>query len=458
MAWNNKQKVTLAIAWMTSFIGPFAASSVQIALPQMQTFFGLDMVASSWIITAYLLSTAILLLPAGNFVDAYGKVKMYKRGILLFGLISLSCAFVTSGYLLIGLRFFQGLSAAFIQTTGMALLISIFEPKERGKILGINVSAVYVGLSAGPFLGGYLVQTLGWQSLFWLVGPLQIMAFVLIHYFYPKRTEELKHGGNFDWKGTLIYAFLLGGFVYGAGKLTTHVGQLMILMSALMLVLFIWHEKRVQNPLIDFNLYLKNRIFGYSNIAALINYSSTFSLIFLMSFYLQRVRLLSPYEAGTIMVIQPVFMALCSPLTGRLSDKFEARYLSTIGMSIAALGLLSLSWISAETPYWLLMTIFAFLGVGFALFSSPNMNTIMSSVERTQLGIASGSAATMRVVGQMVSMSISTLVIALFFAHSDGLNISSAHFMEAMKIILYIGTLLSLVGIYFSFSRGKLRK
>jgi MFS family permease len=232
----------------------------------------------------------------------------------------------------------------------------------------------------------------------------------------------------------------------------------MILMSALMLLLFIWHEKRVKNPLIDFNLYLKNRIFGYSNIAALINYSSTFSLIFLMSFYLQRVRLLSPYEAGTIMVIQPVFMALCSPLTGRLSDKFEARYLSTIGMSIAALGLLSLSWISAETPYWILMTIFAFLGIGFALFSSPNMNTIMSSVEKTQLGIASGSAATMRVVGQMVSMSISTLVIALFFAHADGLNISPEHFMEAMKIILYIGTSISLVGIYFSFSRGELRK
>ena len=457
MAWNNKQKVALAIAWMTSFIGPFEASSVNIALPSMQTFFGLDVVSSSWIITAYLLSTAIFLLPAGSFVDTFGKVKMYKRGILLFGLVSLLCSFSTSGYMLIGLRFLQGLSAAFIQTTGTALLISIFEPHERGKILGINVAAVYVGLSVGPFLGGLLVQSFGWRSLFWVVGPLQLVAFVLIHYFYPKRSEELHPDKSFDWTGTLLYALFLGGFVYGAGRLTTSIGQVAILMSVILTILFIWYERRVVHPLLDINLYIKNRIFGYSNMAALINYASTFSLVFLMTFYLQRVRMLSPFEAGSILVIQPVFMAVCSPFVGHLSDKIEARILSTLGMLIAGSGLFSLSFISPTTPVWLLMVVFAFMGIGFALFSSPNMNTIMSSVGKNQLGVASGSAGTMRVVGQLVSMSISTLVITLMFHKGDAKSVESDHFMQAMRVILYIGTAMSLVGIYFSFGRGKLR-
>lgn len=457
MAWSNKQKITLGIATMTSFLGPFEASSVNIALPSMQIFFGMDVVLVSWIITAYLLSTAIFLLPAGSFVDAFGKVKVFKWGILMFGLVSFSCSLATSGYMLIGLRFLQGFAAAFIQTTSIALLISIFNPEERGRILGINVSAVYLGLSVGPFLGGLLVESLGWRSLFWVVGPLQIVAFVLIHYFYPKEMVEHKSEKSFDWGGTILYSLLLGGFIYGAGKLTTSAGQLFLMAAFVALILFVWYEKRVKHPLFDFDLYFKNRIFGFSNMAALINYSSTFSLVFLMSFYLQKVRLLEPHQAGIIMVVQPAFMAVCSPITGRLSDKIEPRYLATIGMSMTALGLFALSWISAVTPIWMLLVVFAFMGVGFALFSSPNINTIMSSVSKNQLGVASGSSSTMRVVGQMVSMAISTLVFALLFDKADTLSIPTDHLMLAMRVILYISVAISLVGIYFSFSRGKLR-
>lgn len=458
MAWNNKQKITLAIATMTSFLGPFEASSVNIALPSMQTFFGLDVVTLSWIITAYLLSTAIFLLPAGSFVDAFGKVKVYKWGILMFGVVSMSCAFATSGYMLIGLRFLQGFSAAFIQTTGTALLISIFEPKERGKVLGINVSAVYLGLSVGPFLGGMLVQNFGWQSLFYVVGPLQFVAFWLIHFFYPKEIVEHKSEKSFDWGGTVLYAVLLGSFVYGAGKLGTGIGQLLMVVALVATVLFVWYERGVKHPLFDFNLYLKNRIFGYSNLAALINYSSTFSLVFLMSFYLQKVRGFSPKDAGLIMVVQPMVMAVCSPLTGRLSDRIEPRILSTLGMSIATVGLFALSWLSPTTPIWILIAVGAFMGLGFALFSSPNMNTIMGSVAKNQLGVASGSAGTMRVVGQMVSMTISTLVFALLFNDTEALTIPTDHLMQAMRTILLIGSGLCLVGVYFSYSRGKMRE
>ncbi len=210
-----------------------------------------------------------------------------------------------------------------------------------------------------------------------------------------------------------------------------------------------------ENPVVTTWLYTHNRLFAFSNLAALINYSATFAVIFLLSLYLQKIKALSPRDAGMIMLAQPAMMAIFSPLAGSLSDRFQARYLATIGMSMCTLGLVFLSFLTASTPIGLIVAMLILLGLGFALFSSPNMNTIMSSVEKSQYGIASGSAATMRVVGQIVSMTIATLFFASILGNQSVEAAPDLLFLKVIKWGFISFSVLSLAGIYFSYNRGK---
>jgi MFS family permease len=205
-------------------------------------------------------------------------------------------------------------------------------------------------------------------------------------------------------------------------------------------------------------LFRTHRVFTFSSIAALINYSATFALTFLMSLYLQYVKGLNPQTAGLILVAQPVMMALFSPVAGRLSDRFEPRILSSAGMSLTALGLLQLVFLNEETSIPYIVGILIMLGLGFAMFSSPNMNAIMSSVEKRYYGIASGAVATMRLLGQMLSMAIATVTFAVLLGNAQIGAENLPLFLKSVKIVFLILTVLCTVGIFFSISRGELRQ
>jgi MFS family permease len=196
----------------------------------------------------------------------------------------------------------------------------------------------------------------------------------------------------------------------------------------------------------------------FSNLAALINYSATFSIIFLLSLYLQKVKGLSPRDAGSILVAQPIVMALFSPITGRLSDRIQPRYLATAGMTMCTIGLAAFAFLSESTPITLIVFLLFWVGTGFALFSSPNMNTIMSSVQKNQLGLASGSASTMRVVGQITSMTIATIFFSILFQKQAVEEVSNDLFLKAQHLGFITFAVLSLAGIYFSFNRGRLHR
>ena len=199
-------------------------------------------------------------------------------------------------------------------------------------------------------------------------------------------------------------------------------------------------------------------MFAFSNLAALVNYSATFSIIFLLSLYLQKVKGLAPRDAGVILVSQPIVMAIFSPIAGRLSDRIQPRFLATIGMTMCTLGLAAFAFLSESTPIVIIVFLLFWVGLGFALFSSPNMNTIMSSVEKSQLGLASGTAATMRVVGQIISMTIATIFFAVLFQKQSVEIVSNQIFLKALKLGFISSAIIALSGIYFSFSRGKLTR
>lgn len=454
--WTKKQISILAIVAVTSFMGTFLISSVNIALPSIEKSFGLDAVVLSWVITSFLLSTAMFLLPIGRWSDLAGIRKIFRTGIVIFTVSSLASGFAWSGYPLILFRFLQGIGAAFTSTTGSAILVSTFSPQHRGRVLGYGVSAVYLGLAFGPFAGGLLTQYMGWRSIFFVSSALGIITTVIAFLFLGKDQTDQEKGKKTDLKGTLVYMAGLIALVYGSSVIPKTSGWLLLLGGILLLVVFWLMENQSVAPVLETKLFTHNRLFAFSNIAALINYSATFAIIFLLSLYLQKIRGLSPRDAGAILVAQPVMMAFFSPVAGRLSDRIQPRYLATAGMSMCTTGLVSFAFISADTPIGLIVALLLWVGLGFAFFSSPNMNTIMSSVEKTRLGLASGTAATMRVVGQIVSMTIATLFFAVNLHGQTIQNAAPDDFMAVIKWGFLTFSVISASGIYFSFNRGKI--
>jgi EmrB/QacA subfamily drug resistance transporter len=458
MQWDKTQLSIMATVAVTSFMGTFLISSVNIALPAIEQSFDLDAVALSWVVTAFLLATAMFLLPVGRWGDLTGIRRLFKIGIIIFTVTSLLCAVAPGGAWFIAFRYLQGIGTAFTTTTGPAILISAFAPQQRGRVLGIAVSAVYTGLAFGPFAGGLLTQSMGWRSIFYVSVLLGVATAVIAFVFLGK--DRAVPGGfvRTNFTGTVFYMFGLLALVYGASFIPSAWGWGAIAAGIVALTVFWKLESRSANPVLETALFTKNRLFAYSNLAALINYSATFAIVFLLSLYLQKLQDLDPREAGVVLVAQPIMMAVFSPLAGRMSDYMQARYLSTLGMAMCMLGLAGFAFLSATTPIWLIIMMLMWVGLGFAFFSSPNMNTIMSSVDRSRYGLASGSAATMRVVGQIVSMAIATLFFAVMFGRQAVEEVPDKVFLTAMQWGFVTFALISVAGVYFSYNRGRIER
>ncbi len=447
---------TLIIAVCCGFLTPFDLSAVNIALPTIAGEFSLDAIELSWVSSAYLLASAAFLVPFGRIGDIFGRKKILTGGVILFTLSSMGMIFSASSLMLISFRLIQGVGASMIFGTAVAILTSVTEPTRRGQALGIYTTSVYIGLSAGPFIGGFLTDEFGWKSIFLINVPIGILIIALI-LFYLKGEWADAAGERFDLKGALIYGSSLTAVMIGFSEIPQIAGFFALGLGIILLALFIWLEHRERYPLIRVSMFRTNRVFACSNVAALINYGSTFAITFFLSLYLQYIRGFDPQEAGFILVTQPVVQAIFSSYAGSLSDRIEPAKISSLGMGIIAVGLVSLSFLSPDTSTIWLMVILAVLGFGFALFSSPNTNAIMSSVEKRYYGIASGTLGTMRLLGQMLSMGIAMMIIAVVVGKVDITPDMTDELMIAMNIGFMVFSVMCFIGIYFSMVRGNVR-
>ena len=446
----------LIVASLGSFLTPFMGSSVSIALPAIGKEFQTDAILLSWIATAYLLASAVSLVPAGKLADIYGRKKIYLIGIILFTGMSLLSALAVSAPMLIAFRIFQGAGSAMIFATGIAILTSIFPPHERGRVLGITVAAVYIGLACGPFFGGWLTQQFSWRAIFWVILPVG----VLVTFLVLTRLKGEWAGtpdDSFDLAGALAYGFAIVAVMYGISIIPATQSIVYILTGIAALIVFVVWEIRVKTPVFEVRLFLNNRVFAFSCLAALIHYSATFAVTFLLSLFLQYIHGMSPQSAGLVLIASPVMMAVFSPLAGRLSDRIEPRVIASAGMALTGIGLLLLTFIGKGTPTVFIALSLMLLGFGFALFSSPNMNAIMGAVEKRYYGIASGAVGTMRLLGQMFSMGVATLVFALFIGRAQMTPATFPALIKSVHLAFMIFAGLCALGIFFSLSRGKLR-
>ena len=454
---TSLQQAALAMVLLNCFTTPLMLSAVNVALPAIARDLRLNAVLLSWVPMAYLMASAMFVLIFGRLADIYGRKRIFLYGTVGVVVTSLMAGLAPNGTLLISARFLQGVCSAMLYATQMAIVSSVFPPEKRGHAIGLAVSTIYLGLTCGPLIGGYLIDWLGWRASFVFHIPLALVVLVLgmwkVHGDWS--SEER---GKFDTTGAVIYSLSIVGLCLGVSTLPHVTSYFFILSGCAGLWLFIRFSRSAAYPILDVKLFFTNRVFIFSCLASLIIYTATFANIVLVSLYLQYLKSMPASTAGLIMMIQPLTMAVLSPFAGRLSDRMEPRIIASAGMAVTATGLALLAGLNGMTSLYYLIGALVITGVGFSMFSSPNVNAIMGSVEKRFYGSAAGSVATVRVLGQMNSMVLVTLIFALVIGQVE---IQPENYMDlqfAIRLCFAIAAGLCIPGIVFSLSRGRMHK
>ncbi len=451
---DQNRRSAIIVSTLASFLMPFMGGAANVAVPEIGREFHADAATLNWVVAGFIVMSAMLLLPFGRLADIFGRKRLFLLGLGLFSVASALCTAAPTLPLLIAARVAQGASAALMAGTAPAILISVFPPGERGRVLGINTAAVYVGLSAGPVLGGVLTRWVGWRSVFLLTVLVGELTFLLTRFHLKGEWAEAR-GERFDGPGATLCAMAIGLLTVGVSLLEKSIfGPWLLGAGVLALLLFVWQESRTAQPILEVGLFRRNRLFAFSNVAALLSYAATFASSYLLSLYLQTVRGLDAQQTGAVLLTAPIVQAALSPPAGKLSDRVAPRIVASIGMGLCAAALGALALIDARTPFALLIAEVALLGVGFALFSSPNTNAVMSSVDRRLYGVAAATLGTMRQVGMTLSMALVTLLFTLRLGDAPIGPRLAGPLVGATRLAFALFAGLCLLGVPASLARG----
>lgn len=449
---RHLQRSVLVAASIASFLTPYMGSSINVSLPTIGQEFGADAILLNWIATAFLLATAVFIVPAGRLADIHGRRRLFVAGLVVYLIGTALCVFVPSVHSLIGMRVVQGLGSAMVFGTAVALLSSVYPPTERGRALGISIASVYLGLTLGPSIGGFLTHSFGWRAIFLVTIPIGLIALALLLRI-PGEWAEAR-GERLDTVGSVLYGSGLCALILGLSFLPGTTGLVFAPAGLAVLAIFVWWELRIPYPVIQLSLFQDNRVYLYSNLAALINYSATFGLGFLLSFYLQHVRDLDAQTAGLVLLSQPLVQTVVSPFAGRASDRIEPRLLASAGMVLMVIGLAFFAFLDWTTPIPLIFVVLMLIGLGYGLFSSPNTNAIMGAVDRRFYGVASGMVSTMRLIGQLVSLEIVMLALIVFVGRVQLTDLYDDDLLSAIRISFAVFAALCALGVFASLARG----
>jgi len=409
---NSRLGVLFAIT-ATQFAVPFMISSIAVAIPTIGREFGAGATELSLIESSYVASLSIFLVPFGRVADAYGRGFIFILGQMLFAAITLILGATQGIYSFIFIRALQGIAGAMVVSTGLAVLTDTYPREERGRAIGIAVTGVYLGISLGPTLGGFIVTNFGWRWIFFLGVMVSLVALYLsMRAINMQRQREADF--HFDWAGTALIALALGPVVGGSAYFASPVGKSVMAAGLGFLILFVLWEKKARDPLVDISLFRTNITYAFGCSVQYISYAGLFGVTFLLSVYLQSVHGMSAAQAGSLLIIQPLTQAVLSPFCGMLADRFAPNRLAAAGMALSTAGLALLIGIGVDTSLPLIIAVLLALGVGIALFATPNVSMIMGSVPPKLYGAASAMTGAMRTVGMASSMVLISVVLSLF--------------------------------------------
>lgn len=451
------------------FMSTLDSSIVNISMPTLVKAFDTTFATIQWVALSYLLVITSMMLGIARLADMTGKKKLYMTGLVLFTLGSLLCGLSPGVGWLIGFRALQGSGAVMMTALGAAIITEIFPPHERGRALGISGGAVSVGIALGPMLGGVLIGTLGWQSVFLVNVPVGIITFLIVWQLIPPSMQG-DPDQRFDYVGALIMLVTLACYALG-----TTLGQDIGFGNPLVLVLliiagsglgmFLLTESRVRQPMIDLGMF-RNLLFSLNLLMGFLMFIMIAGL-FIMPFFLELVEGYPTEQVGLMMATFPVAMGLFAPLSGTLSDRFGSRVISLIGSIIVIIGCLLTSTLHQDITVLGYILRIAPLGIGVGMFNSPNNSAIMGAAPRDRLGVASGLMALSRTLGQLSGLPlIGALFTALVMAHSDlapGVDVTAApaHALvsgvngsfRVMAAIIFLATVLAVIALWIDHRR-----
>jgi MFS family permease len=401
----------LALIPLASFLGPFIATAIVVALPQIVAARGFTPAQAGWYTSAYFVTAAVFMMPVARAGDLYGRGPVLALGAAVIAITSLLGAWVVDPYAQIALRLAQGIGSAGVFGTGPALLAQRVLPERRGRALGLNITVTYIGLTAGPALGGVLTQAFGWQVIFYLTGAAGLAVAVALWRLLPHAAASAP-GGRFDTPGAVLLGAALGLFWVASGRPQHWDALALLMLAASALWLFLRHQRRVAHPLIDLTLLAPGQGLRYSAAAALLHYAGVFGLSYVLSLVLQHGTGAGAARTGLLMAVQPVLQTLLAVPAGRLADRVPTRRLTTTGLSLTSTGLAVVALTGFTGAYGLLPVALASIGIGTALFVPPNQHAALAAVPPSAFGLAAGLLQTTRLVGQMASMALAALLLA----------------------------------------------
>ncbi|MBT0731774.1 MFS transporter [Methanoculleus bourgensis] len=449
---SYSRRFILVLITIATFLNPFTGTAINLALPVIGTEFSADATTLAWVSSAYLLASVIFLLPAGKLGDSRGKVTVFMAGIVVYTAGAILTIFTPTIGTLLAFRFLQGIGGAMLYANSVALITHLYPAGERGYAIGLNITAVYAALSLGPFLGGILTQFFGWRSIF-VVTALIAAPVLFSADKFPAFLND-RHREDFDIPGLVLSSALILCLFLGLAKATTPTGLALLAAALLLGVAFYRVERRHPSPLLPVSLLASNRVFASSNLAALINYSATYAVGFLLSLYLQYIRGYEPAAAGTLLLVQPVIQIFVAPVAGRLADRIRPGLIAAGGLALSAACLFGLAALSETTPVAAIIVILAVLGVGVGLFSSPNTTAVMGSVGKRYYGSASAMVAMMRSLGMMMSMGLVLVVFAVIMGSTVVTPAIFPEFLASVNLIFLVFAVLSVFGIFLSLKKN----
>ena len=461
---QGKWLIFLSVA-IGIFMSTLDSSIVNVALPTIMADFGAPLSTMEWVVIIYLLTISSLLLSFGRLSDIKGRRWVYTKGLIVFSAGSFCCGFAQHSSWLIAARAFQGIGAAMIMSCTPALVVDTFPSSERGRALGMVGTVVAAGLTTGPALGGMLIHFFSWRVIFYINVPIGLVTAFLISRLLKGSQADDTVEEPFDWVGATLLTVSLVSFLlalthgYGWGYLSLKVLSLLGV-SALAAGGFIWTENSVPHPIVQPSLFAI-RLFTLPVLSGMALFISLFTVVFLMPFYLIHPCAYPIHKVGLFMVVPFIFLFFVSPISGAMYDRFGSRLLCTVGMTVLAIALFSISMLSGGESTFSIVWRLGLVGLGTAIFLPPNSSSAMTAVPVRRRGIASGTVAAARNLGMVMGVAIAgTIFNTCFFLFSGGLSLKvyrpdlSSIFMSSFRYAVVAGGVVAIIGTVLAFLRG----
>ena len=436
------------ISFITSFFAIFLSNGIIIGVPAIAQEYGMNNVIQNWVPTIFFLVVAVFTVPAGQISGKFGVKKSLLAGVTVYLIGSIGAVLSLSTEMFLIFRIMQGAGVAFLNVSAMAMTVHAVSPKKRGQALGFTVTGIYLATSLSPVICGFLVNNLGWRAMFYFVIPFLILCMILLVVKVPKEWKTYKDA-KIDTVGSVLYGLGILMFIYGFTALITTYGKILTVAGLILLVIFAKYELGQKSPVFNMHLF-ENKKFASSNVAALCSYIATMVITTILNYHFQYVRGWDPQMAGLILIITPIIMAIMAPNSGRLSDKINPQKLAAIGMGITTVALIILVFLTKDMPLYLVITAMVLQGIGVGLFSSPNTNAIMSSVPPKDAPTASASQATMRTIGQTMSLGLLTLVFAWIMGNLPLSPQYADMIISSSQAICIISTFAAIIAVFAS--------